>query len=96
MKSPASRTRSADRSGTGTCGSVFVRGFENQLAHKRWADENGWSEWRDLGGQLTSAPAVASWGVNRLDVFARGQDDHLLHKRWNGAESSEWRDLDRD
>ena len=58
--------------------------------------EKEWSEWRDLGGQLTSAPAVASWGVNRLDVFARGQDDHLLHKRWNGTEWSEWRDLDRD
>ena len=31
-----------------------------------------WSPWEDLGGSLTSAPSVTSWGRNRLDVFARG------------------------
>ena len=51
------------------------------------------SEWRDLGGVLTSAPAVASWGPNRLDVFARGQNKHLWHKRWDDKDWSEWRDL---
>jgi hypothetical protein len=37
----------------------------------------GWSQWEDLGGILTSAPAVASWQPNRLDVFARGQNQAL-------------------
>lgn len=32
---------------------------------------SGWSSWEDLGGTLTSAPGVASWGENRLDVLAR-------------------------
>jgi hypothetical protein len=27
---------------------VFVRGFEHQLAHKRWTDDQDWSEWRNL------------------------------------------------
>jgi hypothetical protein len=31
-----------------------------------------------------SAPAVASWGSNRLDVFAAGPDGNLEHKWWNG------------
>ena len=71
---------------------VFVRGHDYQLAQKRWNGED-WSEWRDLGGHLTSSPAVSSWGSNRLDVFIRGEDSRLKHKRWNGEEWSEWRDL---
>ena len=75
---------------------VFVRGHGGQLAHRRWASDNGWSEWRDLGGRLTSGPAAVSWGPNRIDVFVRGFDHQLAHKRWNGAAWSEWRDLDKD
>lgn len=30
--------------------------------------------WESLGGILTSAPSVVSWGTNRLDVFALGTD----------------------
>jgi len=39
----------------------------------------GWSDWMDLGGQLTSEPAAVSWGPNRIDVFARGTDNALWH-----------------
>jgi len=53
----------------------------------------GWSQWEDLGGILTSAPAVASWQPNRLDVFARGQNQALWHRYWNGTRWSEWEDL---
>ncbi|MDF2615190.1 MAG: hypothetical protein K0S71_2976 [Clostridia bacterium] len=63
-------------------------------------DQNGgeqpssdWSEWEDLGGILTSAPAVSSWQANRLDVFGRGQNNALWHKWWNGSRWSEWEDL---
>lgn len=53
----------------------------------------GWSQWEDLGGILTSGPAVASWQANRLDVFGRGQNQALWHKWWNGTRWSEWEDL---
>jgi predicted acylesterase/phospholipase RssA len=42
--------------------------------YRAWLDE------QDLGGILTSGPAVASWGPNRLDVFCRGQNGRLLQK----------------
>jgi hypothetical protein len=41
-----------------------------------------WLGWEDLGGILTSAPAVASWAANRLDCFVRGTDNHMWHKWW--------------
>ncbi|MDD3168984.1 MAG: sialidase, partial [Eubacteriales bacterium] len=55
--------------------------------------EPGWSDWEDLGGILTSAPAVASWQINRLDVFGRGQNQALWHKWWDGSRWSDWEDL---
>jgi len=41
--------------------------------------------WQFLGGSLTSSPAAASWGPNRLDVFARGQDAALYHMWFDGT-----------
>jgi hypothetical protein len=46
-----------------------------------------------LGGVLTSSPAAASWGRDRLDVFARGLDDGLWHRSWNGGSWSGWEPL---
>jgi hypothetical protein len=43
-----------------------------------------WSGEEDLGGVLTSSPAVASWGLNRLDCFYRGQNNHMWHRSWGG------------
>ena len=37
-------------------------------------------QWESLGGSFTSAPAICSWGVGRLDVFGRGEDFALCHK----------------
>ncbi|MBB6214268.1 hypothetical protein HNQ80_000337 [Anaerosolibacter carboniphilus] len=54
---------------------------------------SGWSQWEDLGGVLTSGPAVASWQANRLDVFGRGQNNALWHKWWDGSRWSDWEDL---
>jgi len=53
-----------------------------------------WSDWQDLDGALASAPTVASWGANRLDVFVRGPADHVWHIWWNGSAWSGWEDLD--
>jgi Repeat of unknown function (DUF346) len=72
---------------------VFVLGSETRLKHKGAAFGDMWSEWEDLGGELASAPSVASWGERRLDVFAKGENGHLMHKHWNGEDWSDWRDL---
>ncbi|MEP7343477.1 MAG: thiol-activated cytolysin family protein [Acidobacteriota bacterium] len=45
-----------------------------------------------LGGVITSAPAICSWGAGRLDVFARGTDNALWHKSYDGAWSN-WEQL---
>ena len=52
-----------------------------------------WTGWEDLGGNLTSPPAVASWGSNRLDVFAAGHDQKLAHKWWDGSKWHDWQSL---
>jgi hypothetical protein len=52
-----------------------------------------WSGWESLGGVLTSAPAVSSWGANRLDCFVRGTDTAMWHKWWDGAAWRGWENL---
>ena len=51
----------------------------------------GWRAWEDLGGIITSDPAVSSWAPGRLDCFARGTDNAMWHKwfqgGWSGWES---------
>ncbi|HMB05013.1 MAG TPA: hypothetical protein VKP69_14890 [Isosphaeraceae bacterium] len=37
---------------------------------------------------FNSAPAVAAWGTNRLDIFALGTTNVMYHKAWDG---SAWR-----
>ncbi len=53
----------------------------------------GWSQWESLGGVITTAPAVASWQPNRLDVFAGGTDNSLFHIWWDGQRWSSWESL---
>ena len=52
-----------------------------------------WHGWEDLGGPITSSPAVASWGPARLDVFAAGADGQLVHKWWDGLKWHDWQTL---
>ena len=52
---------------------VSIRTFNN----------NSWGPWQSLGGPSSaaaSAPALTSWGPDRLDVFVRGTDNQLYHK----------------
>jgi len=44
-----------------------------------------WSEWENLGGSFTSAPSIASWSVNRLDLFAQAPGQTLLHQAYDGT-----------
>lgn len=55
--------------------------------------QTGWSAWQQLDGQFQDSPAVASWGVNRLDVFVRGMENALWHKAWTGDAWSGWENL---
>ena len=58
-----------------------------------WWNGSQWKGWEGLGGSLTSAPAVASWAANRLDVFAAGSDGKLNHKWWDGSMWHDWQAL---
>jgi len=52
-----------------------------------------WNGWQDLGDSITSAPAVAAWGPDRLDLFAGRGDGQLAHRTWDGAQWSKWEKL---
>jgi peptidoglycan/xylan/chitin deacetylase (PgdA/CDA1 family) len=56
---------------------VLVRRGDGTLWHR--AGDGTWSPWREVGGTLSSSPAVVGRGDGRLDVFARGPADGL---RW--------------
>jgi hypothetical protein len=43
-------------------------------------------------GGAISAPAVASWEKNRLDVFVQGNNNHIWTKFFNGQTWSDWQD----
>jgi Repeat of unknown function (DUF346) len=43
---------------------VFGVGGDGALYHKAWTGAEWTPGWDDLGGQFTSAPAVAAWGPN--------------------------------
>ena len=42
---------------------------------------------------MTSAPAVVSWGPNRIDTFVKGTDNALWHKAWDGFNWNNWESL---
>ncbi len=73
---------------------VFVRGADNALYHRRGTTT--WLDWENLGGLLTSDPAVASRAPGKLDVFARGPFAHLWYRSFDGKTWSEWEDLGGD
>lgn len=75
----------------GTRLDVFARGDDDALYHITSPDGGGtWGSWESLGGVLTSAPAVASWGSNRMDVLVRGADYAIWHRAWNGSGWTNW------
>jgi hypothetical protein len=74
---------------------VFATGTDEQLWHRGFAANAGWSGWNGLGGVLTSGPAASSWGPGRLDVVARGSDGAVHHRAFEGSWSS-WEHLGGD
>jgi hypothetical protein len=68
---------------------IFVRGSNGALYWKYY--QNGWSNWKSLGGQVASGtgPAAASWSPSRLDVFVEGTNGALYHK-WSTNSGTTW------
>ena len=58
--------------------------------YHKWWDGSKWGpsllDWEPLGGVfIDSAPAVVSWGPDRLDIFGLGLDQDMFHKSWDGS-----------
>ena len=49
--------------------------------------------WSSLGGDLVSAPAVTTWGVDEMEVFAIHPDGALWNRYWDGTSWHEWESL---
>lgn len=73
---------------------IFVKGDSSHLLHRTWKAAQGWSNWLDLGGNITSQPAVVSRTSNSIDVFAKGTGNNLLHRYWvDGTGWAAWQNL---
>jgi hypothetical protein len=77
-----------------------AEGFDNPLTLLMDSDKSVLAsfavqtdQFEDLGGVITSAPAVCSRGSGLFDVFARSSSGSLVHRAWNGANWSAWEDL---
>lgn len=70
------------------------------MSHKAWTGSAWWppptsswgqppgqiqTGWEGMGGTFASAPAVASWGHDRLDIFAVNARHMMVHKAWTGT-----------
>jgi hypothetical protein len=76
----------------------FTRSYDAPLyPNGRWPDRAGWhhrfdngvlGDGAELGGILTSPPAVASPGLDLLSVYTRGTDGYLWGINFNGGWSS--------
>jgi hypothetical protein len=81
---------------------IFTVENTSKTTHKYWHPGTGWlpaplTHWEELGGSLTTPPAVVTWGNYHLDAFGRGPEGHLRHLWWgpeNGWEPDfEWEDM---
>lgn len=74
---------------------IFIRSPKDELMHKFWSKNLGWSEWKNRSGEgvIKSAPAVVSSSVKKLDVFALASTGEMLHLAFNGEQWSAWKTL---
>src|SRR4051812_15460709 len=71
---------------------LFWRDQADVLWH-RWLDGTAWSAAEDLGGTLSTGPAVTAWDVDRMEVFAIFPDGTLWNRYWDGASWHPWESL---
>ena len=70
---------------------VFARGPNNELLHKHRGYGGEWSDWKNLGGVLTSDPdSDHNYG---LHVVARGADNAAYYKTFILGQWSDWERL---
>ena len=68
---------------------VVARGESGQVLWR-----NALGDWTAFDGTIQDAPAITSWGAERMDLFVRGMDNSLLHSTWNPSTSwSDWENL---
>lgn len=53
-------------------------------------DPGAWSEWKSLGGVVTSAPCAVRSGESGVDVFAAGAHSELLHWEFRDGAWTRW------
>jgi hypothetical protein len=78
---------------------IVSRGEDSRLWHKAWIG-SWWppgTDWLPITtypvGTTTDSPAIASWGVNRLDIAARGTNGNLWYRAWTGTVWTDWVDI---
>jgi len=71
---------------------VFGLGTDSSLFCKTTDNTGGFPEdWEGLGNSLQGAPAVVSWGDDRLDVFGTASaDGSLQHRAYSGQWDAAW------
>ncbi len=73
---------------------VFAIGKDYAMYHHTLWDGVANTQWENMGGIFTSAPAAVEWNNGRLDVFGLGLDYAMYQKTWNGsAWSAVWERL---
>jgi len=75
----------------GSQNGFFITGTDHAL-WEMWFDSAGAHGWLNLGGYLTSSPAVASPTDRVVEVFAAGQSGGLWWKEYNNGWQS-WKSL---
>ncbi len=68
---------------------IVARGESSQVLWR-----NALGDWISFDGTIQDAPAITSWGPDRMDLFARGTDNNLYHSTWDPSTSwSDWENL---
>lgn len=57
------------------------------LSHLFYQDGSGWGSWESLGGNFSTAPSVAHWSENRIDIVGQfNNDTSYQYKYWSGQD----------
>ena len=68
---------------------LVATGANGALYWSHWTLSTGYKPWTNLGGKLTSSPAIVSMAPGYLQVYGRGNDG-ALWSRWSGDGGATW------
>jgi len=63
---------------------VVVLNVGGSIAHSWWNAGGSFANWENLGCCFDSAPAISSWGAQRLDVFAKS-GTNIWHRAFDNT-----------